>query len=231
MVAVTGDCHRSFRRIGAFCDKFNTSPADVLIILGDAGINYYGGQKDLALKRELFKYLPITLLCVHGNHERRPESIGSYEEMTWHGGMVFVEPQFPNLLFAKCGEIYDIAGKKCIAIGGAYSVDKPLRLANNLHWFADEQPSSKIRARVEQQLEAANWQVDVVLSHICPLKYEPRETFLKDIDQSGVDKSTEIWLDSIEDRLSYEKWLCAHFHMSKVIDRVRFLFEDFIILS
>ena len=36
-----------------------------------------------------------------------------------------------------------------------------------------------------------NWQVDVVFSHTCPLKYEPVEVFLPGIDQSTVDKSTE----------------------------------------
>ena len=40
------------------------------------------------------------------------------------------------------------------------------------------------------RLEERNWQVDVVFSHTCPLKYEPVEVFLPGIDQSTVDKST-----------------------------------------
>ena len=228
MFVVTGDTHRDFKRVGALCDKLNTTTADTLIILGDAGINYFGGSKDYWFKQKLTQYLPITLLCIHGNHERRPESMGTYKQVEWHGGTVYVEPKYPNLLFAKDGEIYDIAGKKCIAIGGAYSVDKPIRLAEGWHWFADEQPSPEIKARVEQRLAAESWQVDVVLSHTCPLKYEPRETFIQGIDQGSVDKSTEQWLDSIEARLSYKKWMCGHYHTSKVIDRMRFMFEDFI---
>ena len=228
MVIVSGDTHRDFKRVGALCDKLDTTAADTLILLGDAGINYFGGAKDFWFKHGLSKHLPITLFCVHGNHERRPESVGTYQEARWHGGVVYAEPQFPNLLFAKDGEIYDIAGKKCIAIGGAYSVDKPLRLAQGWHWFADEQPSQEIKARVEQRLASEGWKVDVVLSHTCPLKYEPRETFLQGVDQSGVDKSTEQWLDSIEDRLTYQSWYCGHFHTSKVVDRMRFMFEDFI---
>lgn len=34
-----------------------------------------------------------------------------------------------------------------------------------------------------------------------PLKYEPVEVFMAEVDQSKVDKSTEEWLDGIEDRL------------------------------
>ncbi len=48
-----------------------------------------------------------------------------------------------------------------------------------------------IKAKVESVLEKRNWQVDIVLSHTCPLRYEPTEVFLPFIDQSKVDKSTE----------------------------------------
>jgi hypothetical protein len=48
------------------------------------------------------------------------------------------------------------------------------------------------------------------------------------LDQNKVDKSVEIWLDSIEDRLEYGSWFCAHYHMYKVIDKMCFLFDEFI---
>ena len=47
-----------------------------------------------------------------------------YKLQEWNGGKVWVEEAYPNILFAKDGEIYDIAGMKTIVIGGAYSVDK-----------------------------------------------------------------------------------------------------------
>ena len=64
MVILTGDTHRDFKRVGALCDKLNTTPADTLIILGDTGINYFGGARDFALKSELSRSLPITLFCI-----------------------------------------------------------------------------------------------------------------------------------------------------------------------
>ena len=66
--------------------------------------------------------------------------------------------EYPNILFAKDGEIFNMDGLKAVVIGGAYSIDK---------------------------------------------KYEPVEVFLSGVDQSRVDKSTEEWLDGIEDRLEY----------------------------
>lgn len=65
------------------------------------------------------------------------------------------------------------------------------------------------------------------MSHTCPLKYEPIEMFLTMIDQSTVDKSTEIWLDSIEERVKYKAWFCGHWHTNKRIDKMHFLYGDF----
>ena len=76
-------------------------------------------------------------------------------------------------------------------------------------------------------LEQRIWQVDVVLSHTCPLKYEPREVFLKGLDQSTVDKSTEEWLGKIESKLRYQRWYCGHYHTEKRVDSLQFMFEDY----
>jgi len=229
MIYLTGDTHRDFKRVAAFCDIVQSTADDILIILGDAGINYLGGEKDRALKCQITE-LPITLFCIHGNHEQRPETLG-YDEKVWRDGTAFWEPEFPNLLFAKDGEIYDFDGRWCIAIGGAYSVDKPLRLLEGWRWWPDEQPSVEIRERVETRLNAEGWCVDVVLSHTSPLKYELREMFISGIDEAGVDKSTEKWLDAIEDRLDYCRWYCGHYHTDKTIDKLRFVYNDFLELK
>ena len=118
-------------------------------------------------------------------------------------------------------------GRKNIVIGGAYSVDKFHRLAMGAHWFSDEQPSEEIKNRVVAKLESVDWKVDAVLSHTCPYKYRPTETFLPFINQDTVDNSTELWLDEIEDKLQYSKWLCGHWHIDKKIDRMRFMMNDF----
>ena len=69
------------------------------------------------------------------------------------------------------------------------------------------------------------WQVDVVLTHTCPQRYTPVEAFMSCVDQSTVDKSTELWLDAIEERLDYKAWYCGHWHINKRIDKMHFLFE------
>ena len=80
-------------------------------------------------------------------------------------------------------------------------------------------------------MEQCGWAVDTVLTHTCPLKYEPVEAFLPMIDQSTVDNSTEAWLDEIEKRLSYMRWYCGHWHIDKRIDKIHFLFHTFEVME
>lgn len=225
MIYITGDTHGRFERVERFCERFGTSREDILIILGDAGINFSGGWHDRR-KKEFLESLPITIFAIHGNHEQRPYTIDTYKEKMWHGGMVFYEEEYPDLLFGKDGEVFDLDGKQVIVMGGAYSVDKMVRLMYGYGWWPDEQPSEEIKKDVERKLGELGWKVDVVLSHTTPLKYEPVEVFLKGIDQSEVDKSTEEWLDGIEERLDYGKWYCGHYHTEKKIDRVEIMFEN-----
>lgn len=133
MIYITGDTHGRFERIEMFCERLNTKIEDILIILGDAGINFHGKHKDV-LKKEFLKDLPITLFCIHGNHEQRPCTIEGYQEMSWNGGSVYFEEEYPNLLFAKDGEVFDLNGLKTIVMGGAYSIDKEMRLLYGYGW-------------------------------------------------------------------------------------------------
>lgn len=225
MYYITGDTHGDFTRIERFCERFHPTRDDVMIILGDAGFNYYGGKRDQRVKQRMAE-MPITIFSIHGNHEMRPGKIPSYHLQQWHGGMVFVEDAYPSLLFAVDGEVFDMGGLQTIAIGGAYSVDKYYRLMNGWNWWPDEQPTPEMKKGIEKCLDYQHWKVDVVLSHTVPLKYEPVEVFLPQIDQSQVNKSTETWLDSIEDRLTYRHWYAGHYHTEKDIDKLTLLFES-----
>lgn len=224
MVYFSGDIHGYPWEIKKFCKRQRLTEEDVLVLLGDVGANYYGDGRDNLMKDALAKVAP-TLLCIHGNHEIRPQLVDGYHEAVWNGGKVWMQDHYPNLLFAQDGEIFTINGLRYIAIGGAYSVDKYYRLARGHGWWPDEQPSAEIKAYVEQQLRENG--IDVILSHTCPFKYEPVEMFLPGIDQSTVDDSTERWLDQIEESTDYVAWFCGHWHTDKRIDKMHFLFHSF----
>ncbi|OQA48862.1 MAG: Calcineurin-like phosphoesterase superfamily domain protein [Firmicutes bacterium ADurb.Bin300] len=224
MVYFTGDIHGSPFKLQVFCRYMELTEKDTIVILGDVGANYYGGKRDKQFKEQIAKLAP-TIFCIHGNHEQRPANIPSYKAKEWNDGPVWYEEEYPNLLFARDGNIYVIDGVRYLVIGGAFSVDKNYRLSRGYGWWADEQPSEEIKARVGRRV--ANSGLDVILSHTCPFKYEPREAFLPGIDQSEVDSSTEEWLDTIEESVDYKAWFCGHWHIDKRIDKMHFLYDEF----
>ena len=122
MLYFSGDIHGFPWEVKRFCAEMHLTGDDILVLLGDVGANYYGDYRDFAMKQALSKAEP-TILCIHGNHEMRPQKVKGYHEAVWHGGKVWVQDQFPKLLFAQDGEIYNIHGLRYIVIGGAYSVD------------------------------------------------------------------------------------------------------------
>ena len=218
MIYITGDTHRDFSRIY----KLKKDTDNMLIVLGDVGINYCLNEEDKNCK-EYLKKLKLKLFCVRGNHEERPENISTYKEVEMFGGKVFIEEEYPNLIFAKDGETYNIDGKKILVIGGAYSVDKQYRLLHGYKWFKDEQLTNKEMITILDKVEGKHF--DIVLTHTCPYKYEPREVFMQGLDQSKVDKSMEHFLDEIEENISYDKWYCGHYHTEKQIDKLEFMFD------
>lgn len=224
-VYITGDVHGDFSELQQWCYAMQPKKKDIIVILGDVTLNYFGDWRDHNRKK-LANALDPEIFCIHGNHEMRPEDAGYYELIDWHGGKVWRQPEFPNLIFAKDGEIYELDGKNVIALGGAYSVDKYYRLAYGYRWFPTEQPSDEIKKFAEDQLARAGWKVDAVFSHTCPYKYRPVEAMLPNLDQKTVDTTTEEWLDQIEERLDYRKWYCGHWHINKRINKIEFLFHD-----
>jgi len=225
MYYITGDCHCDFSKIEWFCRFHKTSEDDVMILLGDVGLNLTLDEVDVRRKEKVAQ-LPLTLFCVHGNHEARPETILAYEEREWKGGTVFAEQEYPNILFAKDGEIYDFDGERVLVIGGAYSVDKYYRLQVGLPWFADEQPSKETRECIEKKLEQNQWKVDYVLTHTCPRFMIPPEQMLRFVEQEAVDFSTEDWMERICKRLSFKKWYFGHFHDNRRYLDFELLYEE-----
>ena len=235
-IFVTGDTHGDFFHIFQFCKENNTSKEDIMIICGDAGINYYLGKRDRKLKTQIAA-MPITFLIVHGNHEERAWNVDGYVYGAIGVGdnllHCWFEPAYPNICFVNDFKLQEINGKRFMFIGGAYSVDKWYRIGMGYNWFESEQITLEDMDKIIDLIyDNPNLQkVNYIVTHTCPLKYEPTEVFLPGIDQSTVDKRTESFLDKIEELVNYDSWIAGHFHTNKTVDKMRFLFDDIIELG
>ncbi len=218
---ITGDTHGDVaHRIEEILVKESIKDPEetALIILGDAGLNYHLNLRDIIHKSRASAY-GISIYCVYGNHEQRPslmEELHMIEDENV-GGTVWIEDEFPLIrYFCEWGH-YNIAGKKTLIVGGAYSVDKPYRLESGYPWFEGEQLKDFEKEACERSCEDEP-EFDLILSHTCPYSWRPTDLFLDCIDQSTIDNSMERWLEKLKNTLSWKIWLFGHYHGNRIID-------------
>lgn len=231
-IYMTADIHGDFRPIRDFIKKINNikkpTKNDIIILLGDSGLQFFFNYRDEKLKQKLNSY-EITLFLIRGNHEERPSICMNKNPNAWHmeefwGNQVYVENDYPYIKYA-----LDIPAKyeiptaqgnfiKTLVLPGAYSVDKYVRLVNNWSWFPQEQCNEEEMAAGVALAQSDSY--DLVLSHTCPIIYEPTDLFLSVVDQSTVDKTTERWLGRIEYNLDYNLWCFGHYHANRIYPQV-----------
>ena len=192
-----------------------SGPDCALIILGDGGFNYSGNSYDDRIKNTL-NSLGFRVYCVRGNHEMRPEHLSHihkvYDEDV--DGPVYMEDRFQNIRYFTGDSYYRINGLKTIVLNGAYSIDKEYRLMAGYRWFADEQMTDEEKENAEDLFAG---DCDLVLSHTCPVQFQPRDLFLDFIDQSAVDNSMELWMGKMADKYNWKYWLFGHYHRDRKI--------------
>ena len=212
-IFIRGDTHGNFDFLDDFCEKACTTTYDLLIILGDAGINYYppNHKRHMELTAKL-RHMPITLFCIRGNHEDRPEDRPEYHcEDVGIGDPVYVSNWMPNVWFAKSVGEYVLDGMKCLVAGGAYSVDKWWRITNGNKWVANEQLTYEEKHKLLLIAEKETW--DHVFTHTCPIDWMPRDLFLPDVDQTKVDNTMEnLFQAMIECDTKFKHWWFGHYH-------------------
>lgn len=227
---VTGDKHGQFHTI--LQNEIVKDPDNAIIILGDAGINYYLRDWDDRLKDEITTNSACRWYVVRGNHEARPQDVSAPYELVWDWdvtGEVYIDEQYPNIRFFKDFGEYRINGYRVAVIGGAYSVDKWWRLAragvtrttdlnyNNpkrTGWFPNEQ-LTKEEMEEATKLFKENY-YDFIFSHTCPLSFQPVDLFLGAVDQSTVDTSMERWMEELKDKMVWFIWLFGHYHQDRL---------------
>ena len=238
---VTGDCHGRFERIGKI-DTIKYSPNETaLIILGDAGFNFYLNSTDNKLKKSI-NATGFTIYCVRGNHEQRPELVKGME-IIWDNDInnyVYYQSEFPKIRYLFDGGIYRFGDYRALVIGGAYSVDKWYRLnsakikpdsteeeiVKKAGWFPTEQLTEKEITDIESTVLITN-SFDFVFSHTCPYSWMPVDLFLSGLSQSSVDNSMEFWMEKFKDTFKWKIWLFGHFHDDRLIrPKVEMYYRD-----
>ena len=230
---ITGDTHggmATISRVGNINRNMTCIPEETaIIILGDAGLNYFLNNTDKKYKK-LLNSQGYHIYCVRGNHEERPENIPGMVLIEDENvdNAVWMQEEFPNIRYFVDGNEYTIGGHSTLVLGGAYSIDKWYRLARagyapaeaetanpkKCGWFKNELLTQEEMYDISNKISGKKY--DFVLSHTCPLSWEPTDLFLNGVDQTTVDKSMEVWLDGVKEYIDWRIWLFGHYHADRI---------------
>ena len=238
---IRGDTHGRFGWMDNGALDMYKPEETAIIILGDAGFNFFLNEQDDRLKKEV-NDRGFRFYCVRGNHEARPQDVDGMKA-TFDAavdGWVYLQEEYPNIrYFFDFGE-YKIGKYHIAVIGGAYSVDKPWRLQRAgvtsrinpdyynpkvTGWFPNEQLTE---AEMKDAYDMfVNKTYDFVFSHTCPISWQPTDLFLSLVDQKAVDSSMEYWLEYIKNSIGWCVWCFGHYHADRLErPRVEMYYND-----
>ena len=188
---------------------------DLVVILGDFGLLWWpepDGEerwwtRNLTERR-------FTTLFLDGNHENH-DRLDALPRAHRFGGEVGVVND--SIMHLRRGEIYDLAGRVCLVLGGAASHDRAYR-KEGVSWWPQEVLSEQDADRGLRAAARVNNSVDHVLTHTCPSSIlpemiqavkasDPRASF-----DGPADPSHAI-LDRVQQAVTFRSWHFGHFHV------------------
>ena len=251
-IFLTGDIHGDAEdRFGYFRFPIGDelTKEDYVIILGDFGLvwDYKGESEREKYWLDWLNDKKWTTLFIDGNHENF-DRLEQYPVSEWNGGKV--HKIRPSVIHLMRGEVFNIAGKKILAMGGAASHDikdgilepdapnykeeyarmikNPYCLfrVNKRSWWAQEVPTIDERLYALDNLIKAGGNVDIVLTHEAPADYA------KTIGCFYEPHEYSKFLMELKDSIDFNNWYFGHYHVNKSVDeKAKCLFTDIIEIS
>lgn len=218
-IFITGDTHGTidFKKLTMrhFPIQKELNKSDILIICGDSGLCWSGKDDDKWLQ-QWYEDKNFTTLIVDGNHENHM-LISKLPIIEKFGGKVH---QISNSVFyAIRGEIYTINGKKILTLGGAESTDKQYRV-EGYSWWKDEEITAIDLSCAFYNLEKYDFSIDYIISHTGGSEICRHLGFIP--------TTSDYFLDKILAVSIYKKHYLGHYHLDKLIDKSRILYDDII---
>ena len=173
---------------------------DLLIILGDVGLNFENTDKNRKFT-EYFLSIDKPIAFVEGNHENH-SYLNSFSEEVWCGGVI--NRLTEHVVRLKRGNIFTIENKTLFVMGGCKSSPKWKEMGL---WFDGEEPSAEEIALAYANLQRRENRVDYVLTH----KYHPDM-------RSDVPLTLDGLKEYIDKNVDFKHWYAGHWHRDRIFD-------------
>ena len=209
MVYITGDMHGNIERL---YDREwrKLKKGDTLIVCGDLGYLWAGGKEEA----EVIKYLgsrKFTVAFVEGTHDNL-QKINRCRTTYWKGGMVHrIEG---NLLHLMRGQVFNIEDTKIFTFGGGESLDKDMRLENNL-WWREEMPTPAEMTGAAKQLDSLGCKVDYIITHEPPSLVKSAMLLRRGL----ADRVNKLngFFEEINGNCSFKHWYFGSWHEDRLV--------------
>lgn len=205
MIYITGDTHGDPLRfaIGAMQGEEKWGVSDHLIVCGDFGYVFSGSYEE----NDLLDYLetkPYTICFCDGNHENF-SLLNTYPREMWNGGKVHRIRK--NILHLMRGQVFSIDDKTVFAMGGAYSIDRYLRVKGISYWD-EELPTGEEYHEAINNLKVHDNTVDLIVSHTAPKEIVYHMGHYPDAH----DMELTGFLDWVMHEVTFSHWYFGHWH-------------------
>lgn len=218
MIYITGDTHGEMSRFDSSRVK-KLKKGDTLIVCGDFGFIWDGGEKEQKVLKKLGnkKY---NLLFVDGTHENF-DLLSQYPVTEWNGGQV--QQISGNLYHLMRGQVFTIEGKKIFAFGGGESSEKQMRVEVGKWWEYEMPNLEEMRAGVNN-LHDVDMKVDYIVTH----EPAPRVIYHSTNVKANMNQ-LEAYFEQLVSQVEFSKWYFGAIHVDRKITAKNFaVFNDVI---
>ena len=199
---------------------------DYIIVAGDFGLIFYPTpDAEEIWWTKWLKERPFTVLLVDGNHDNHVR-LAELPQEEMFGGIVGKVAD--NICHLKRGYVYEIAGRKILAFGGAESIDK-LHRTEGISWWREEIPSYAEMSRCLDSMAQCEYKVDYIVAHTCPSTLA--HIIVNEIGGVKNEDPTCGMLEHIVTSCEYKGFYCGHWHIDKDLGKFHFLYERIIELD
>lgn len=224
MIYITGDTHglQDTGKINKFIKNTYVTEKDILIILGDCGIIWYGDSRDEKTIR-YYNMLPFgKILFIDGNHDNHA-ALSAMTVSEWMGGKTHQIDQ--KIFHLMRGQVYQIEGETFFTFGGNRSADR-YRRTEGIDWWKEELPANSDFEEAEKNLALVRYKVDYVLTHGTGSGFP----YLKRYWLFEKNYSNGVWENrffNLIRKIDYSKWYTGHYHIDLIVkeEKTEFLYQ------
>ena len=217
-IFVCGDTHGSIdiAKLGKknWVEQKELNENDVLIILGDFGLFWYGVEtKEEKYWLNWLLDKSIQIAFIDGNHEAFPRFDDNRISDKWNGKVQICksnDKQDKHIYRLRRGEVYNIGNKTIFTMGGALSIDKHLR-TEHISWWKEEAHSYQDWYNADANLYKHKNCVDYILTHTCPFSIAKKMNLFY-YQNTFIDPAMTSFDNLLKEKIKFKQWHFGHFH-------------------